>query len=162
MPEPIGSPRWWLNRLLARLEVEQPQLEQLDRWYAGDHPLPHIPPDLDKRYFAAQFRELLRQSRANFLALVVDATTERMRVNGFRLSASDDRVADEESWRIWQANQMDAESQLAIREALTKRRSYLSVWAAEAPGGYPKIAVEDACQTIVEHEPGNRVEGLAR
>lgn len=156
MPEPIGSPRWWLNRLLARLEVEQPQLEQLDRWYAGDHPLPHIPPDLDKRYFAAQFRELLRQSRANFLALVVDATTERMRVNGFRLSASDDRVADEESWRIWQANQMDAESQLAIREALTKRRSYLSVWAAEAPGGYPKIAVEDACQTIVEHEPGNR------
>ncbi len=152
MAEDIGSPRWWLLRLVARLEHDQRHLELMNRWYRGDHPLAHIPPDLHKRYLT-QFQTLLRQSRANFMELVVDAAAERLRVNGFRLSASDDQAADEASWQLWQANQMDAESPLAIREALTKGRSYLSVWAGDPS---PTIAVEDASQTIVEYQPGNR------
>lgn len=152
MAQEVGSPRWWLERLLARLEVDQPRLELLNRWYRGDHPLAHIPPDLHKRYLS-QFQKLLAESRANFMGLVIDATNERLRVNGFRLSASDDQAADDESWRLWQANQMDAESPLAIREALTKGRACLSVWAGDP---WPTIAVEDASQTVVEHMPGNR------
>jgi hypothetical protein len=148
----VGSPEWWLTRLHARLMAERPRLDLLDRYYWGDHPLAQIPPELHAKYLT-QFQEILRQSRANFMQLVVDATANRLRVQGFRLSASKDEKADQESWDIWQASQMDAEHRLAVRDTLTKGRGALSVWGGEP---FPVIAVEDACQTIVESEPGNR------
>jgi hypothetical protein len=126
-------------------------MELMERYYRGDHPLAHVPPEMNARYLV-QFQEILRQSRANFMGLVIDSTSERLRVNGFRLSAADDKSADDGARMIWQANQMDAQAPLAVTEALTKRRSYLSVWAGDE---YPTIAVEDPCQTIVENEPGN-------
>jgi hypothetical protein len=107
---------------------------------------------LHKKYLT-QFQALHRQSRANFMAVVVNTKANRMKVNGFRLSAAEDETADKESWRIWEANRMASESKLAIRSALTKGRAYLSVWAGDQ---YPVIMFEDACQTITENEPGNR------
>ena len=151
MPNP-QSPMWWLERLNARLERERPQLELYDRYYWGDHPRAHIPPDLHRKYLV-QYEELLRQSKANFMGLVVDTLNNRLKVNGFRLSASEEREPDRESWLTWQANRMDAESRLAIRSALTKGRSALSVWG---DGDSSTVMFEDACQCIVENEPGNR------
>ena len=75
-----------------------------------------------------------------------------MRIEGFRLSAQSSQQADQDSWGIWQANQMDAESQIAMTESLIKGVSYLSVWPGDT---YPTIAVEDALQTIVAYQPGS-------
>jgi hypothetical protein len=86
------------------------------------------------------------------MGLVVDTVEERLKVEGFRLSAETDPVADKQSWAIWQANQMDAESQAAFVEALVKGVSYLSVWPGDK---YPTIAVEDPSQTIVGYVPGS-------
>lgn len=146
------TPEWWLERLTKQLAAEQPALASLERYYRGDHPLPPIPKELDRRYLSS-YRSLMRQSVANFMRLVADSTKERLHVQGFRLSSEDDPTADRESWRIWQANALDAESQFAFGEALSKRRAYLSVWAGDE---YPTIAVEDARQVLVEHYPGNR------
>lgn len=151
-PPAIGSPLWVLHRLLAKLEAERPQLQLFDDYYWGEHPLPHVPADLHKRYLV-QFQELLRQSKANFMQLVIDAMANRCRVQGFRLSASEDDQADKATSAIWHANEMATEHRLAIRDTFVKGRGALSVWYGDE---HPVIAVEDARQTIVELEPGSR------
>jgi hypothetical protein len=90
------------------------------------------------------------------MRLVVDATEERIAVEGFKLSAETDSTAGlDKAWEMWQANDMDAQSQTAILEALTKGVSYLSVWADDDKDGFADICVEDPLQTIVAYEAGS-------
>lgn len=146
-----GSPAWWLKRLDDARVARLPDLEKHERYYSGNHPLPFLPPKHEQEY-KAEFLELLEQSRSNFMELVVDAELERLQVDGFRLSGQSDQKADEATWAIWQANQMDAEAPVGFTEALSKGIGYLSVW--EGPE-HPTIAVEDPLQTIVGYEPGS-------
>lgn len=148
------SPLWWLNKLSAQLQSRQTQMGLMDRYYSGDHPLPFLTQSHQAK-IRSEFRLLLEDSQHNFMRLVVDAIEERLHVEGFRLSAENDPVADKDSWAIWQANQMDAESQTAFVEALVKGVSYLSVWEAPEGSDYPLIAVEDPSQTIVGYVPGS-------
>lgn len=146
------TPLDWLVRMKAELDTRQANMRQLDAYYRGEHPMPFV----TKAHSAKmrnEFRQLLEDSRSNFMRLVVDATEERLMVEGFRLSASRNEQADERSWEIWQANQMDSESQIAFVEALVKGVAYLSVWKT-TEDEFPTIAVEDPTQTIVAYEPG--------
>lgn len=147
------TPLDWLLRMKAELDTRQADMSLMDAYYRGDHPMPFV----TKAHSAKmkdEFRQLLEDSRSNFMRLVVDATEERLKVEGFRLSASEDPRSDARTWEIWQANQMDAESQTAFVEALVKRVSYLSVWKEEGDE-FPTIAVEDPTQTIVSYTPGS-------
>lgn len=153
-PQKAGSPLWWLNVLEQRLIRRQNHMLRLSDYYRGKHPLPFLTQSHDSK-IKKEFRRLLEESRSNFMRLVVDTTDERMRVEGFRLSAQSDAVADQESWNIWQANQMDAQSQTAFLEALVKGVSYLGVWSDDDNDGYADICVEDPLETIVAYEPGS-------
>lgn len=147
------TPLDWLLRMKAELDTRQADMGQMNDYYTGEHPLPFV----TKAHSAKmrdEFRRLLEESRSNFMRLVVDATEERLKVEGFRLSASEDPRSDERTWQIWQANQMDSESQIAILEALVKGVSYLSVWKTPKDE-FPTIAVEDPTQTIVSYTPGS-------
>jgi hypothetical protein len=146
------SPEWWLDKLYAQLQGRQREMATMDAYYRGEHPLPFLTKAHESK-MRDEFRLLLEDSRSNFMRLVVDAVEERLQVEGFRNSASGDAVADQDSWAIWQANQLDAESQTAFLEALIKGHSYLSVWMDEG-ADYPTIAVEDPMQTIVGYVPG--------
>jgi hypothetical protein len=146
-----GSPLWWVGKLETELNARQAKLNKMARYYEGDHPLPFVTKAHNSK-LRDEFRELLDDSRSNFMRLVVDAVEERLNVEGFRLSAAADATSDQKSWEIWQANQMDAESQTAILEALIQGVSYLSVWEGDP---HPTIAVEDARQTIVAYTPGS-------
>lgn len=142
-----------------RLKARRAHMTLMDAYYSGDHPLPFVTAaHADK--MRSQFRRLLEDSRSNFMQMVVDAVEERLKVEGFRLSAKTDAVADARSWEIWQENQMDANSQTAFVEALVKGVSYLSVWK-DNDDAYPTIAVEDPLQTIVAYEPGSNYAGRA-
>ena len=100
-----------------------------------------------------EFRLLIEASRTNFCRLVVDAVEERMRVEGFHTRESTNR--DAAAWDIWQANQMDVQSNVAFIEALVKGTSYLSVWDDQDGDGYPDISIEDPMECIVAYEPGS-------
>jgi hypothetical protein len=150
-PLAVGSPAWWLERLHRQLLKRQGPMRQLDDYYSGRHPLPFLTKSHGAK-MVDEFRNLLEDARSNFMRLVIDASEERLRVEGFRLSAKTDPVADQESWEIWQANNLDAETPTAFVEALVKGVSYLSVWAGEK---HPAIAVEDSLQTIVGYVPGS-------
>jgi hypothetical protein len=145
-----GSPLSWVNRLEKQLHQRQAEMQRHDDYYTGNHPLPFVTKAHNAK-MRDEFRQLLEDCRSNFMGLVVDAVEERLRVEGFRLSAATDATADTRSWEIWQANQMDAESQAAFIEALVKGMAYLSVWGGDP---YPVIAVEDPTQTLVAYRPG--------
>lgn len=142
---------WWLVRLLGKLEERAQVCREYQGFYEGHQPL---------AFASEKFREVFgrRYARlpANFMPLVVDAERERLAVQGFRFGSSPD--ADKGVWRIWQANQLDAESQIAHEIALSKGAAYVLV--EPTPDG-PLITIEDPEETIVETAPGNRRVRLA-
>lgn len=146
-PVELYSPDWWLRRLTRRLQNRAAVCDSFYRYYEGDQPLAFA-----SSKFNAAFGARYRRLPANFMPLVIDAERERLIVQGFRFGKND---ADRGVWRIWQDNQLDAESQIAHEIALTKGTAYAMV----APG--PTITIEDPSETIVETAPGNRRTRLA-
>lgn len=152
-PEP-QSPEWWLERLYDEL-VERREYVELMRCYCeGDHPLPLIAAKARDA-----FRRLLKQARSNYVGLVADATSERIQVDGFRLG--DAESGDSETWRIWQANNLDADADLLISEAVRVGRSFALVAPNPADRSTPIVTAEDATQAIVGYVPGSRRERAA-
>ena len=153
-PLEMESSEWWIKRLQDKLDARAPRLRVYDAYYRGEHRL---------RYATKKYREafggLFDQFSDNFCALVCDAVEERLHVEGFRLGGDRDATADKDAWRIWQANQLDAESQLAHTEALVKQAAYVHVspfvddWV---DGNTPSIVIEDPLECIVESEIHNR------
>jgi hypothetical protein len=152
--------------VLTRLEVVIMRGHQhnhkMDAYYDGEQRLEQlglaIPPELRR-----------------FLTIVAwpgtyaDAIEERIDLEGFRLPGASD--ADDDLWDIWQANNLDEESQLAHLDALVRRRSFIAVGAGDvdspdAPAAeegdsdrdtsMPLITVESADEVAVELSPRTR------
>lgn len=147
-PQP-GDPLWWLQRLWKQLAARREYAELMRCYYNGDHPLPLVP---DKARDA--FHRLLRQSRLNVMGLVVDATAERIQVDGFRVG--DAPIGDDEAHRIWQANNLDGDSDLFLTEAVKTGRAFVLVAPNKQDKSRPLVTPEDITQAIVAYEPGNR------
>lgn len=148
------SAEWWRDRLWGELQKRREYAETMRRYYSGDHPLPMV---AEKARGA--FERLLKQARSNYTGLVVDATAERIQVDGFRMAGAE--VGDEEAWRIWQANALDADSDLLITEAVKVGRAFALVAPNPADESTPIVTAEDATQAIVAYRPGSRRERAA-
>jgi hypothetical protein len=101
-----------------------------------------------------ELNQRLRQLVINWPRLCVDALEERLDVEGFRFS--DDAEADSELWGIWQANDLDEESQLGHVDALALRRSFVIVGANEGDEANPLITVESPLEVYAERDPRTR------
>nr|WSW58509.1 phage portal protein [Streptomyces sp. NBC_00998] len=160
----VESPGWWLKRLGQKLIDERsdsrdadgevtPGLDTLRDYAEGRPPMPHVP-GVDPREVAAWMRD----ARTNWTSLVIDSPTERMGVDGFRLGKAKGgksvKTADEDANRIWQENQMDADSDLVHYGAMSQRRAFVLVETGE--DGRPVLTHETPRQVAVEHEQGNR------
>lgn len=139
-----GSPGFWLKTLGAHLTARAPIITRLDDYYRGEHPLAFA-----GQKFREAFGGLFDEFADNFCGLVVDAVEERLNVEGFRFSAGEDAKADADAWDIWQANGLDADSQLAHLEALITGESYALVWPDPNDDAKPRITIEHPSQTIV-------------
>ncbi len=147
-PQP-GEPLWWVERLWKELAERRKYADLMRQYYSGDHPLPMI-----QEKAREGFQRLLRQARSNYVGLVVDATSERLQIDGFRLG--DAETGDKELWRIWQANNMDADSDLQLTEAVKTGRAFALVAPNPDDATTPLITAEDVTQAIVAYEPGSR------
>lgn len=142
------TPLWWVNRLYRALSDRRAFIDEFDEYYRGDHPLPWLAPQA-----RAEFRRVLRMTRSNYCGLVVDAMVERLNVEGFLLS-SDAEKADPETWRIWQANNLDSDSDQAWLEAAIGGQSYMLVAPNPTDPTTPSMWVEHSSQAIIEFEQG--------
>lgn len=152
VPQPF-TPQWWVARLYKQLQARQSEIDLYQRYADGHHDSPSVEAKASRA-----FRRILGLSTTNLTGLIVEATAERLGVQGFRFGESPDADADAE--RIWQANDFDSESELAITAALTVGRSFVLV---EPPHGdeVPRLYAEDASQMIVAYAPGRRSQRLA-
>ena len=144
-----GEPLWWLDVLWGSLAERRGYAEVMRRYYDGDPPLSIVP---DKARDA--FARLLKQSRLNVMGLVVDATAERIQVDGFRVG--DKPVGDASAHRIWQGNNLDGQSDLLLAEAVKCGRSFVLVAPNREDPALPIVTPEDVTQAIVAYTPGAR------
>lgn len=143
---PVQSPEWWLRRMHGQLSKRCAELDVFDAYYRGDHPLPWLAPQA-----RTEFRRILRMTRSNYMGLVCDATAERLSIEGFRLPGTDD--ADDDTWRIWQASNLDGDSDKGILESLIGGTAYTLVEPTNTD--LPNIYIEHASQAIVAYVPGS-------
>lgn len=141
----------WFKRLGGELDRRQGQMQLLEEYYRGNHPLLYA-----SSRFRAAFGNMFMGFSDNWCGIVVDALEERLDIDGFRMSSNAGDAADDDAWRIWQANAMDANSQMAHSEALTKGYSYVLVWNDPDHPEIPLITVEDAREMVVAVDRGSR------
>lgn len=142
-----GSPRWWLRRLYKQIVDRRPQVEKATAYYDGEHNL-----TFQSRRFREAFGGLFDAFADNWCGVVVEASEERLNIGGFRVGDATD--GDKAAWSIWQANELDAQSQLAHTDALVCGEAYAVVWYDD--DGQPDITVEHPTACAVEHHPKRR------
>ena len=135
------------DRLRDRLAQEASELVRLDGYYEGVQRLEQlglaVPPELRKFVVVV-----------NWPRVAVDAIENRSDVEGFRLPGTD--TADEDLWRVWQANNLDEESQLAHVDSLALKRSYICVGSNENDRDTPIVTVESPHELIHELDARTR------
>ena len=162
-----GSSAWWLRKLGATLDARKVtggrtrSMADFDAYYRGDHPL---------LFASARFREvfagLFAEFADNFCGVVVDSIVERLAVTGFRYAdgtaeEGTGKRAGELAWRVWQENNMDAESVKGFREAFVKSEANIIVGPGADPR-IPEVTIEDPLQTVVVTTGRRRVVAIKR
>lgn len=161
---PVGSPKWWATELSKEMDGRAKLIETYEDYYEGRHKL---------TFASSQFREafavMLSAISDNWIPLVINASVERLRPQGFLFG--DSREGDSEAWRIWQANFLDADAPMAFTEACKHAESYLLIWPEQPQNTRgifgrlvsrrsdqtpPRITVEHPSQMIVRRSAGDR------
>ncbi len=141
------------DKLCMELLARSTEVNRATAYYRGEHPL---------NFASSEFQEFFgkRYSRFsdNWCGVVADAPVERLTVTGVKPYGVD--KADDESWRVWMTNGLDADSQLGFLGAGNGARSFALVWNGDN-GPIPTVTFEDASQAIVAYRAGSRRERVA-
>jgi hypothetical protein len=144
-----GSPGWWFHRLGNRLMDRRLHYDALWSYYEGTNGIPvHAAKSVRESY-----RRLMAISRTNFAELVVEAVRERMMPTAFRTGAESDDAGDDEAWRIWQANALDADCAEVHRMSLVMGMAYAMVGPVDGEIDAPVITPEDPREVVAEMDP---------
>jgi len=138
-----------VDALEAELLRRRPEIDRNTSYYRGEQPLKYASKEFQK-YHAERYRNF----SDNWVQVVSDSPVERLTVNGILPAGATE--ADDESWRIWQENGLDADSQLGFLGAVNAGRSFVLVWGNPDDNETPEVTFEDASQCIVAYEPGSR------
>lgn len=145
-----------LGRALSLVETLERELtarcgpiDTYKAYYRGEQAL---------KFASKEFRKFhgdrYRDFSDNWVQVVSDSPVERLTVTGIKPYGADQ--ADGESMRVWQANGLDADSQLGFLGAVMSARSFALVWGDPDDDETPIVTFEDASSCIVAYEPGSR------
>lgn len=143
------TPEEWITYLALRHDSERAELEKYDRYYEGQQPLTYMHPEILR-----EVQDRIAPVIIHWPQLVVDSVEERLDVEGFGLPDADG--ADDDLWRVWQANDLDEASQQAHVDALVMRRSYVSVGANEDDADTPLVVPESPHEVFADVDPRTR------
>ena len=145
---PVDGPIADLIRTLdGGLTAGLSQLYRYDNYYEGEQPL---------KYMSEAMREELGDTVAemviNWARLVADAYETRLDIEGFRYLSP---AAEQELWAVWQANNMDEQSQQGHLDSIALARSYVTV-GSQAEHDWPLITVESPFQMWARRDARTR------
>lgn len=143
--EQVRAPGWWLLRLGRALRDRRKQLDAWWKYYSGEPPLPQGPAKASEAY--ADFQ---RKARTNLCGNAVDASVFRLEATGVADSAG---KPDDEAWRWWQANRLDARQKRVYRLALARSVAYVIAGPHPRDQRVPLITVEHPHEVIVVDDP---------
>lgn len=143
------TPEEWLDRLMRCHNNELPSLKALNSYYEGTQQLSYMHPKL-----LLEMGDRLRPVIINWPRLVADSIEERLDIEGFRLPDADE--ADDDLWRVWQANDLDEWSQQGHIDAMVMRRAYAVVGTNEDDADTPLVTLESPLQMFAEVDPRTR------
>jgi Phage portal protein, SPP1 Gp6-like len=128
-----------LEALLKQLDEDQPRLDKLHRYYRGRSDIPWVPQQASR-----ELKQLVKIARTAWGGMIVDSVAERLVVDGIKSTITG---MDEQAWRWWQANSLDARQTAIHIDALKCAASYVLVWPGTG-GAAPTIRGLDARDTI--------------
>jgi len=147
-PDP-QSAKWWLKRLEDELMARLPDMQAYRELVDDDHALP------DSVETSRKFQRIAGLATTNLTGLAVEATAERMSVEGIRIG--DEPDSDRDFWdNVWQRSDFDAGSQDAITGALVYSRSMISVEPPSGSSRYARMHYEDPRQVVLSYLPDGR------
>ena len=138
----------WLNYLKPVLDKERTTLKALNDEYELRAARLYMHPEL-----LAELGDRIQQVTIAWPQLVVDAVEERLDPLGFRLPKGE---PDDEMWRVWQANNLDEESQLGRLDALVMKRSYMCIGSNADDTSTPLVTVESPLEVYADIDPRDR------
>ena len=147
----VRTPEQWRDTLLHSLAGRMGDITRCDQYYRGEHRMAFT-----TSQFRQTFGNLFAAFADNWCDLIVDASSERLRVEGFRFGNS---VADDAAWEIWQRNSLDSESDMAHTDAIKLGTTYALVGPDD--DGKALIQVEAADKAIVAVDPAQGKRRLA-
>jgi len=150
-PSVLSSPDWWLYQLELSLLRKRPGLQVLADYATGQAPLMDIAESVRTAY--ANFQ---RRARTNFAGLAVDVMLDRTHVAAIRTGADGDGLGDQMAWDIWQANQLDADSNALHRSCFEMGEAFAIVGDVDPDIGAPLITIEDPRQIAIARDPMRR------
>lgn len=146
------SPPEWRDHLVRCLDARwKNELSVYDAYFNGDQMLAYA-----TRKFRDAYGGMFKTLTDNWMPLIVNASAERLRVQGFRFGKDTD--ADDDAWAIWQANGLDGEANMVHTESIKLGWAY---WLVQPNGDVPRITAEHPSQVIVACAPGDRRSRLA-
>jgi hypothetical protein len=149
---PIGSPKWWLRRLDEERTIRGAEMQAYRDLVNGDHALP------ESAETSQKFKRMAGLATTNLMGLAVEATAERMKVEGIRIG--DEPEADKDAWAMWKDSDFDAGSDEAIAAALICGRSFVSVEPPKGDGN-SHLHYEDPRNVVLAYTPeGERAAAL--
>jgi hypothetical protein len=153
-----GTPEGMRDRMHAELKRRLPLVSKLDDYYEGRHAFSFSTAGFQ------QHAKMLAAVSDNWMPLVCRASSERLDVEGIKLSATD-RAPDAEdpfakdftAWDIWRRSDLDEHSPMAWLDAIKLGEDY---WLAEVVGersGRPdvRITIEHPASMVVARAPGD-------
>ena len=146
---PPGSAKWWLGRLEDELSSRLPDMNAYRDLVDDEHPR------IESAETAAKFARMAGLATTNLTGLAVEATAERMSVEGVRIG--DEPDADKDVWdNVWQRSDFDEGSQDAVTAALVYSRSYVSVEPPSVGSEYARLHYEDPRSVVMAYLPDGR------
>lgn len=147
---PPSTPVDWLAFLQGKLIGRRAEIENFASYYEGDQQKLAF---AQTRYKTA-FRDLFNDWRDNFCGLIIDSSTERMRIKGFRVPP--EGGMDKEAMEFWKKNRLDSLSNGVHLDAMVQGRAYVIVWANKK--GDPIVTPVSAEEMVVQYKPGSHTE----
>jgi hypothetical protein len=145
-PADVGSARWWLRRLETELAERQSEMNAYRALVDDQHPAP------DSIETSRKFQRIAGLATTNLTGLAVEATAERMSVEGVRIG--DEPDSDKSVWDdIWQRSDFDEGSQQAITSALVYSRAFVSVAPPATSDAAATLHYEDPRQVVMACRP---------
>ena len=141
-----------IDRLCKVLDDRHDDIEREEDYYEGELPRLVLP---DRTL--PSYRAIVSQARSPWGSLVIDAASERLCVDGFRVVTPDgadaDAEADKLAWDIWEHSRGEVGSQAAFQAMLLHGASYVLV---EPGDDLPLISFEHPEVAATLTAPGGR------